>query len=65
VLQAVKTSPLEWQCQQALNDISTWHAVRLYWVPRHARVTGNEIADKLARDDSVERFDGCELGIAI
>jgi len=35
------------QCQQALNDISTRHAVGLYWVPGHAGVRGNEINDKL------------------
>ena len=38
-LQAAKTSPLVRQCQQALNDISTRHAVGLYWVPGRA---GNE-----------------------
>jgi len=54
--QAAKTSPLVQQCQQALNDISTWHAVRLYWVPGHAGVTGNEIADRLARSGSDQRF---------
>jgi ribonuclease HI len=43
-LQAAKTSPLVRQCQQALNDISTWHAMGLYWVPGHAGVRGNEIA---------------------
>jgi ribonuclease HI len=35
-LQAAKTSPLVHQCQQALNDISAQHAMRLYWVPGHA-----------------------------
>jgi len=29
-LQAVKTSPLVWQCQQVLNGISTQHTVGLY-----------------------------------
>jgi len=48
------------QCQQALNDISTWHAVRLYWVPGHAGVRGNEIADKLTRSVSGQRFIGPE-----
>jgi ribonuclease HI len=66
-LQAAKTtSPLVWQCQKSLNDISTQHAVGLYWVPGHAGVRGNEIADKLARDGSVQWFVGLEpfLGVS-
>jgi ribonuclease HI len=56
-LQAAKTtSPLVCQCQQALNDISAQHAVRLYWVPGHAGVRGNETADKLARSGFGQRF---------
>jgi len=47
-LQAAKTSPLVCQCQQVLNDISARHAVRPYWVPGHAGVRGNEIANRLA-----------------
>jgi len=57
LLQAVKTmSPLVWQCQKALNDISTRHTVGLYWVSGHTGVQGNEIANKLARD-------GCDQGL--
>jgi hypothetical protein len=54
------------QCQQALNDISTWHAVGLYWVPGHAGERGNEIADRLARHGSAQRFFGPEpfLGVS-
>jgi ribonuclease HI len=66
-LQAAKiTSPLVRQCQKALNDISTRHTVGLYWVPGHTRVRGNEMADKLARDGSVQRFDGPDpvLGVS-
>jgi hypothetical protein len=60
-LQAAKTtSPLVQQCQQALNNISTRHAVRLYRVPGHDGVIGNEIADKLARSGSGQRFIGLE-----
>jgi len=66
-LQAAKpTSPLVRQCQQALNNISTRHAVRLYWVPGHAGVRGNEIADKVARSASGQWFigPGTYLGVS-
>ena len=65
-LQAAKTTPpLVRQCQKALN-ISTQHAVGLYWVPGHARVRGNEIANKTAGDSSIEWFVGPEpfLGVS-
>jgi ribonuclease HI len=54
-LQTAKTSPLVHKCQQA-NDISARHAVRLYWVPGHAGVRGNETADRLTRSTSGQRF---------
>jgi hypothetical protein len=61
-----KLIPLVRQCQQALNDISTRHAVGLYCVPGHAGVRGNEIAGRLARSGSVQRFVGPEsfLGVS-
>ena len=54
------------QCQKALNNISTQYTVGLYWVPGHAGVKGNEIADKLAKDGSDQRFVGPEpfLGVS-
>jgi hypothetical protein len=55
-LQAIRTSPLVQQCQRVLNDIYTQHAVGLYWVPGHAGVQGNEIADELARGGSGRTF---------
>jgi ribonuclease HI len=60
------TSPMVRQCQEALNDISTRHAVGLYWVPGHAGVRGNETADRLARSGSASRFVGPEpvLGVS-
>jgi ribonuclease HI len=48
--------PLIRRCQKALNDIATQLAVGLYWVPGHAGVRGNEIADRLTRSGSVQRF---------
>jgi ribonuclease HI len=50
------TSPLVHQCQDVLNDISTRHAVGLYWVPRHTGVRGNETADRLARNGLASGF---------
>jgi hypothetical protein len=65
-LQAVRTmSPLVQQCQKALNDISTPHAVGLYWLPGHAGVQGNEIADELAKGSSVLGFLGPEPALGV
>jgi len=66
-LQAAKTTALlVRQCQQALKDISAWHAVGLYWVPGHAGVRGNEIADKFTISSSAQWFIGPEsfLGVS-
>jgi hypothetical protein len=60
-------SPLIHQCQKALNDISAQHAVelRVYWVPGHAAVKGNEIADGLARCGSALMFTGPEPALGV
>jgi hypothetical protein len=66
VLQAAKTtSPLVWQCQRALNDISTYHCVGLFWVPGHSVIRGNKIADELAREGSVHHFVGPEPALGV
>jgi len=39
-----------------LSNISTQHAVGLYWVPVRAGVRGIEIANKPARDGSALKF---------
>ena len=59
-LQAVRTSPLVQQCQNTLNDVSTQHAVGLYWVPGHAGIRGNEIVNELAKGVSVLGFLGTQ-----
>jgi len=65
-LPAVRTtSPLVQQCQKALNDISTRHAVGLCWVSGHAGVRGNEIANELARGGSVLEFLGPEPALGV
>jgi ribonuclease HI len=64
-LQATRTtSLLVQQCQKALNDI-TQHAVGLYWVPGHAGIRGNEIADELARGGSARGFLGPEPALGV
>ena len=40
--------------------LSAWHAVKLYWVPGHAGVRGNEIAIRLAKSGSGPQFIGPE-----
>jgi hypothetical protein len=49
---------LHWydSAKKALNGISTRHTMGLYWVSGHAGVRGNEIADKLARGGSIQKF---------
>jgi hypothetical protein len=65
-LEAVRTTfPLFRQCQEALNDISTRHAVGLYWVSGQAGVRGNETADRLARNGSASRFVGPETVLGV
>jgi hypothetical protein len=58
-LQAAITSPLVQQCQKELDVISTQHTMGLYWV------RGNEIADKLARGGSVQKFVGPEPSLGV
>jgi hypothetical protein len=48
-----------------LNDISSRHVVGLYWVPGHAGIGGNEIADELMREGSAQTFLGLELALGV
>jgi len=65
-LEAVRTtSPLVHQCQKVLNDISDRHAVGLFWVPGHAGIRGNEIADRLVRDGAALGFLGPEPALGV
>jgi RNase H. len=51
--------------RRIIYDISTRHIVGLYWVTGHAGVRGKEIADKLARDCSVQTFVGPQSSLGI
>ncbi|VEN58452.1 unnamed protein product [Callosobruchus maculatus] len=51
------TSGLVLECRRALDDISAKHKVSLMWVPGHAGVKGNEMADHLARMGSGNSFE--------
>jgi hypothetical protein len=64
-LRAVRMSPLVHKCQEALNDISTWHAVGLHWIPGHTGVRGNETADMLMRNGSVSGYVGPESALGV
>jgi len=48
-----------------LNDISTQHTEALYWVPGHAGVQGNEIADRVAKDSFVQKSVGPEPSLEV
>jgi hypothetical protein len=63
-LSRLSEKSLHW-CQKALNDISAQHAVGLYWVPGHAGVRGNEIADELAGGSSLQGFLGTEPSLRV
>jgi hypothetical protein len=47
------------------NDIFARHVVGVYWVPGHAVVRGNEIADELTRGGSALGFLGPEPALGV
>jgi ribonuclease HI len=57
---ATTMTPLVLQYQKALNALSSRRVVGLYWVPGHAGIRGNEIADRLVMGGSTLKFYGPE-----
>jgi hypothetical protein len=53
-------SKLLHQCWLSLQDLSNNNRVRLFWVPGHCAIKGNEEADRLARMGSDSHFCGPE-----
>ena len=65
-LQVIRTtSPLVQHSQEALNDISTCHAVGLYWVSGHAGVRGYKITNGLTSGGSAVKFVGPEPALRV
>jgi len=54
------TSRLVWDCTVALQQLSSHNAVKLFWVPGHSSIYGNEQADQLAKAASFKSYVGPE-----
>lgn len=54
------TSKHVWECIQSLQHLACRNQVKLFWVPGHSGIEGNEQADMLARLGSSHQFIGPE-----
>jgi len=59
------TSGLVAECLDALSALASLNRVTLAWVPRHRGISGNEEADKLARQASAMPLLGPEPALGI
>jgi len=59
------TSRLVWDCIVALQQLSSHNAVRLFWVPGHSGIYGNEQAEPLAKAASFKSYVGPELVLPV
>lgn len=53
-------SKLVWECITLLKELAGRNTVKLFWVPGHCGIAGNEIADQLAREGSLGALYGPE-----
>ena len=61
------TSRLVWDCTVLLKELAKENIVKLIWTPGHSGIEGNEKADELAREGSINKLHGPEpfCGIAL
>jgi hypothetical protein len=60
----LKTSPLVWQCQWALNDISSHQTVGIL-CPQLSVIRGNDTANELAKKGSIHQSVRPELALEV
>ena len=58
-------SRLVWECQNELRSLADRNVVRLFWVPGHKGIHGNERADELARQASATPYIGPEPALGV
>jgi ribonuclease HI len=58
-------SKLVWDCYQSLVKLADCKRILLIWVPRHMGIDGNDVADKLATQDSSCPLTGSEPALGI
>ena len=59
------TSRLVAECLDAVSGLASLNEVTLAWVPRHRGISGNEEADKIARQASAMPLLGPEPAVGI
>ncbi|XP_029171134.1 uncharacterized protein LOC114940578 [Nylanderia fulva] len=60
---ATTESCLVWDCMLALEELCGTNKVTLVWVPGHQGISGNKIADSVAREGASKAPDSREVGV--